>query len=385
MAISASIPLTGVPFPKHEYDRRLQAVMDRIERAGLDGIAVTAHSHQRYLTGYDGSGAYFGPFPLVVVPGRDPVYLVRAYDEDSVRAGSVIADVQPYIQWKDLGPRWADALRSLGIERGRLGLELGCWGLAPADVAALEAELPDLTIVDATTLVRSATAVKSPLEIETMRRAMGLTRIAVSTFYRSLTEGATELEVAHAVDEAIVTGGGETRPYTLVFGPRTALPHGEPGVNRLERDQPAFIEVSGFIHGYAAGLCRSAVLGRHPGAEALHATAEEALAAGIDAIRPGASAGEIDRAVRGVIEDAGEAAAFRHRAGYQIGIDWLERGNISLEPGAPEILEPGMTVHLPIILFRQGEFGVGVSETIRVTAAGREVLSGLPRAIYRAA
>lgn len=385
MAISPSIPLTGVPFPQHEYDRRLRAVMDRIERAGIDGIAVTAHSHQRYLTGYDGSGAYFGPFPLIVVPGRDPVYLVRAYDEDAVRAASIIDDIRPYTQWNDLGPRWADALRSLGIERGRLGLELGCWGLAPADVAALQAELPDLTIVDTTSLVRSVTAVKSPLEIEAMRRAMGLTRIAVSTFYRSLAEGATESEVAHAVDQAIVAGGGETRPYTLVFGRRTALPHGEPGVNRLERDQPAFIEVSGFVHGYAAGLCRSAVLGRHPAAEALHAIAEEALAAGIDAIRVGASAGDIDRAVRTIVDQAGEAATFRHRAGYQIGIDWLERGNISLEPGASEILEPGMTVHLPIILFRQGEFGVGVSETVQVMAAGREVLSGLPRAIYRAA
>jgi Xaa-Pro dipeptidase len=385
MTITEPIPLTGVPFPLQEYERRRQAVADRVEAAGLDAIAVTAHSHQRYLTGYDGSGAYFGPIPVLVAPGRDPIYVVRAYDEDAVNAESVIADVRPYAHWRDLGPTWADALRSLGVERGRLGLELGCWGLAPADVTALQAELPDLTIVDATTLVRSVTAVKSSLEIETMRRAMTLTRAAVSTFYRSLVEGATEAEVGQAMEEAIALGGGSTQPYTLVFGPRTALPHGVPGVNRLERDQPAFTEISGFVHGYAAGLCRTAVLGRHPGAEALHAVAEEALAAGIEAIRPGATAGAVDLAVRTVVADASEVATFRHRAGYQIGIDWLERGNISLEPDAAEVLTPGMTVHLPVILFRAGEYGVGVSETVLVTDDGAEVLSGLPRAVFRAA
>lgn len=385
MVTTEPIPLTGVPFPRQEYERRRQAVADCAAAAGLDAIAVTAHSHQRYLTGYDGSGAYFGPFPVLIAPGRDPIYVVRAYDEDAVRAESVIEDIRPYTQWKDLGPTWAAALRSLGVDRGRLGLELGCWGLAPADVAALQAELPELRIVDATAIVRSVTAVKSPLEIETMRRAMGLTKIAISTFYRALGEGAVEAEVGRAMEDAIAAGGGYTNPYTLVFGRRTALPHGAPGVNRLERDQPAFTEISGFVNGYAAGLCRTAVLGSHPGAEALHAVAEEALAAGIDAIRPGATAGAVDLAVRTVIGEAGEAESFRHRAGYQIGIDWLERGNISLEPDAAEVLATGMTIHLPVILFRAREYGVGVSETVLVTDDGAEVLSGLPRTVFSAA
>jgi Xaa-Pro aminopeptidase len=384
MTTAESIPLTGVPFPRREYDRRWRAVSALVEAAGLDAIAVTAHSHQRYLTGYDGSGAYFGPFPVLIAPGKDPIYVVRAYDEDAVRAQSVVEDIRPYTQWKDLGSSWADALRSLGVDRGRLGLELGCWGLAPADVAALAAELPEIEIVDASTLVRSLTAVKSPLEIEMMRRAINLTREAVATFYRSLVEGATESEVGVAMEEAIARGGGSTQPYTLVFGRRTALPHGAPGVNRLERGQPAFTEISGFVHGYAAGLCRTAILGDHPGADALHAVAEEALAAGIDAIRPGATAGSVDFAVRKVVGDAGESATFRHRAGYQIGIDWLERGNISLEPDAPEILAPGMTLHLPVILFRAGEYGVGVSETVLVTEDGSEALSDLPRTVFRA-
>jgi Xaa-Pro dipeptidase len=385
MAVTAdAIPLTGVPFTEQEYARRQRAVVDAFEEAGIDAIAVTAHSHLEYLTGYDGSGGYFAPFPLLLSPGRAPTYVVRRYDEDAVRAQSCVDDIVTYAQDGDLPTAWADALRRAGADRGRLGLELGCWNLAPRDVVRLQEQLADATIVDATRVVASVAAVKSDVEIDVMRRAMALTRLAVETFYRSLREGVCEAEVAALIDRAIADAGGESRPYALLFGRRTALPHGNPGANRLERDQPAFTELSGWVHGYAAGLCRTAVLGRHEGAERLHALAEDALQAAIDTIRPGATAGEVDAACRSVIERAGKANAFRHRAGYQIGLVWLDRGNISLEPGAPGILRPGMTFHLPIILFERCEYGVGVSETVLVTDDGADVLSGLPRAIHRA-
>jgi Xaa-Pro aminopeptidase len=382
--IQTGIPLTGVPFSRQEYERRQAAVIARFDEVGIDALAVTANSHQEYLSGYDGGGDYFAPFPLILSPGHRPTYVVRLYDEDAVRAQSCIDDIVPYRQQADAARAWADVLRTRGLERARLGLELGAWNLAPADVSALQAELPDLEIVDTTRLVAQVAAVKSEVEIDVMRRAMALTRLAIDTFNSSIEDGAVEIEVARRIDDAVARAGGETRSYTLVFGPRTALPHGGPGLYRLERDQPAFTELSGWMHGYAAGLCRSAVLGRHREAETLHALAEDALQAAIDAIRPGVTAGVVDAACRSVIEVAGRSATFRHRTGYQIGIMWTDRGNLSLEPDANDVIEANMTLHMPIILFEQGRFGVGVSETVVVTDDGAEVLSGLPREIHRA-
>lgn len=60
-----SIPLTGVPFPRYEYERRQLNVLAAVASAGLDALVVTAHGHLRYLSGYDGSGGYFAPFPLI--------------------------------------------------------------------------------------------------------------------------------------------------------------------------------------------------------------------------------------------------------------------------------------------------------------------------------
>jgi Xaa-Pro aminopeptidase len=379
------IPLTGVPFPKAEYERRQQKVLAAVARAGLDALAVTAYGHLRYLSGYDGSGGYFRPFPLILASGRAPTYVVRKYDEDAVRAESCIDEIIPYTQQGDFAKVWADVLRRYGLQSGRIGLELDCWHLAPADVSALQAQLPDLKIVDASRLVPQVAAVKSELELDAMRASMAMTDLAVRTFQQSLRDGVTESEVASAIDAAVAKTGGELRSsYTLVFGARTRVPHGRPTKHPIRHNEPAFTEIGGSKHGYAAGLCRSAVLGRHGGAESLHALAQDALEAAISTIKAGVTAGAVDAAARKVIEKSGRPEVFRHRTGYQTGIDWSERGNVSLEPAAADVLEVGMTLHMPIILFQHGEYGVGCSENVLVTERGAEILSSTPHTLYHA-
>lgn len=140
------------------------------------------------------------------------------------------------------------------------------------------------------------------------------------------------------------------------------------------------VEIGGLKNWYVAGLIRSAVVGQHPETESLHSLAEDALEAAIAAIKPGVTAGAIDAAARKVIERSERARVFRHRTVYH----WLERGNLSLEPGVIDILEPGMTLHMPILLFGEGGYICGCSEHILVTQHGAEILSRTPHTLYRA-
>ncbi|RWO21052.1 MAG: aminopeptidase P family protein [Mesorhizobium sp.] len=388
--MSSAIPLTGVPFPRSEYERRQLNVLETVAGAGLDALVVTAHGHLRYLSGYDGSGGYFAPFPLIMVPGRSPTFIVRQYDEQAVRSYGCINEIVTYTHQQDFGKVCADVLRRYGLQGKRIGLELGCWNLALADVNALQAQLPDLKIADATRLVSLVAAVKGELELGCMRDAMRLTDLAVRTFQNSLREGVTELEIAEAMAAAIEADasnvGGEIgmTPPTILFGERTKLPHGPPSRHPISNNEPAFLEIGASKHGYSVGMVRCAVLGRHPEAESLHTLAEEVIEALVAAVKPGTSAAAVDAAGREVLTRSGRKGVFRQRTGYQTGINWTERGDLSLEPGSQDILKSGMTLHMPNILCSENGYLFGSGAHVLVTERGAELLSQTPPTLYRA-
>ncbi|PBB80018.1 peptidase M24 [Mesorhizobium sp. WSM3879] len=388
--IRPAIPLTGVPFPRSEYERRQHRVLAAVEAARLDALVVTSHGHLRYLSGYDGSGGYFGPFPLILMPGRPATYVVREYDEQAVRAYSCIDEIVAYTQQHDFGKVCADVFRRYGLQNKRVGFELGCWNLAPADVSELQAQLSDLNICDATRLVSSVAAVKSELELECMRDAMRMTDLAVRTFQNSLRENVTELEIAETMAMAIKrdpsNSGGDVglAPVTILFGERTKLPHGFPMQHPIAKNEPAFLEIGASKHGYTAGMVRCAVLGRHPEAESLHALAEEVIEAVVAAIKPGMTAGAVDLTGREVLKQSGRQGVFRQRSGYQTGINWTERGDLSLEPGAEDLLTAGMTLHIPNILCSENGYLFGAGAHVLVSERGAELLSSIPYTLHRA-
>ncbi|MER8710244.1 Xaa-Pro peptidase family protein [Mesorhizobium sp. M1088] len=383
---SPAVPLTVLPFPNTEYERRQQKVFEAMERANLDALLVTAHGHLQYLSGYDGRGAYFMPFPLILVPGKKPTFVVREYELGGVRPSSCVQEILTYRDQDGFAPVCADVIRRFGLNGRRIGLELGCWNLAPADVSALQAQLPDTKFADATSLVATVAAVKTEMELKAMRFAIELTDVAVRTFQQSLREGITESEVAENIEREVEKAGGVLRSssMTLLFGERTKLSHGGPKPHPIGKNQPAFMELGGVKDGYPCGLVRSAVLGRHAETEYLHDLSIEVLEAVISAIKPGATAGEVDAAGREVLKRHGRPELLNHRVGYQTGINWLERGNISLQPGATDILKPNMTLHMPIILCGESGYLFGTSEHVVVTGQGAEILSRTPHTLYRA-
>lgn len=101
-------------------------MLEAIARAELDALLVTAHSYLQYLTGFNGRGGYFAPFPLILVPGRTPTYVVREYEIAAVRAENCIDEIVGYTYQYDFAKMCAMSLSGMAW-RG-IGLELtGTW------------------------------------------------------------------------------------------------------------------------------------------------------------------------------------------------------------------------------------------------------------------
>jgi Xaa-Pro dipeptidase len=114
---------------------------------------------------------------------------------------------------------------------------------------------------------------------------------------------------------------------------------------------------------------------------------QDALAAALDALRPGRPCEASHLACQAVIDKAGYTENFKKRAGYSIGIsfapDWGEGGILSLYTGVKTELQPGMAFHIPPALRIYGQFTVGVSETVVITDTGHRVLGSVPRPLLR--
>ncbi len=172
------MPPVSVPFSASEYDRRLALTRAEMIRRGLDVLFIEDPSNMSWLTGYDGWSFYVHQGVIVTLEG-DPVWWGRNMDANGARRTSWLQEdhLRPYgdeyVQSTERHPmqHLSALLKELGFEKARIGVEMENYYFSAKAYITMLAELPDAQIMDATALVNWQRAVKSPEEIQFMRRA----------------------------------------------------------------------------------------------------------------------------------------------------------------------------------------------------------------------
>lgn len=198
--------------------------------------------------------------------------------------------------------------------------------------------------------------------------------------------GVTENDVAADILEAM-TRAGSRRPAMGPFvaaGWRGALGHAEYERHPINSGEAVFLEVGGCHQHYHTAMMRPVFLGE-PTPEVLEAEGliGEAMRVSMEMIRPGLAAGDVDAQNRYILDRFSYEGRQATRSGYSIGIGivpyWGEGHTYSIEPNERRYFEENMTFHLIPWLQIPGRFGMGLSETIRVTGEGCESLLDLER------
>lgn len=393
-------------FTEQEYSARLEAVRAQMAEQDLDLCLISTPENVYYLIGLDHWG-YFVPHVLIV-PAEGELTLVtrdmeRVTVNNQVRNAGFVghSDVETAadVTVRLLNTRTyakaraekaantvIDVVEAFGSVKMRIGVEKWSAGLPYGLAEAIVAGLPDIELVDVSTLVDSLRVVKSPAEQSCIREAARVSDAAMLAAIECIRAGATERGIAAECHRAMILAGG-TFPG---FGPfiraasRVGEEHTSWGEGSLSPGDAVFLEIAGCVRRYHAPMGRLVFVSSAPRAAADMAhVCQDAFEAVIEALRPGAAAGDVYRAWQGVVERAGLSHYRRHHCGYLVGIgfppSWTGGNKVSgLRPDSDWEIKNGMAFHILSWLLGTGRGDYFLSNTVLLGPQGSEVLTKTP-------
>jgi Xaa-Pro dipeptidase len=375
-------------FSIEEYQDRLARLREEMRARGIEVLLSYTPENIYYVSGYQTPGYY--TYQCVIVPLEgDPIMFTRYLEETNVLGLSWFNTRDHYTDVQDPVTETIRTLREHGLADKTIGVEESSWFLTVGDYRRLREGLPEATFKDASGTIEQLRLIKSPQEIEYIRRAGEACDAGILRAVEVAAPGKTEDDLALALYEGSLGLGSEymSLPPFVASGYRSALTHATWSGRVLEPGDIIFIEHAGVIHRYSSAMTRMISLGEPSDkVKRMDEAVRAGLNAALAAIGPGVPAADVDRACRGTIRDLGFGDYFRHRTGYSIGInfppDWGEGHIMSIKDNEPRPLQPGMVFHLVPALVDYGNAMVGGSLTVLVTDSGHEPLSDIPHQIF---
>src|SRR5256885_2292722 len=254
---------------REELERRWQRVRRFMD---CDALVILQNVDQYYLTGTMQTGVLWFPRE-----GEPLLAIRKSYERAKLE--SAVRNIVPLKTYSELPGLIANAGETVGFE-----LDI----LPVATYQQVSKYFPKSKIVDGSTAVRNARAVKTPYEIECIRRAAQQLDKMFLDIPSQLREGLPEFELAARIEYVLRMAGhqGLTRVrrfnmeihYGAVsFGETSAYPHafdGPVGVRglypavpamgsrkTLKRGEPVMIDICGGYAGYIADGSRTYSIG----------------------------------------------------------------------------------------------------------------------------
>ncbi len=383
-------------FEKEEYEIRISKVRKSMDEKNIEVLIVTDPSNMAWLTGYDGWSFYVHQCVVLSLEG-EPFWYGRGMDTNGAKLTvfmqheNIIGYPDDYVQNPEKHPmdylseiltekNWAQ--KTIGVEKDNYYFSASC-------LESLQRNLVQANFVDSTGLVNWQRTVKSPRELEFMRKASRIVEKMHARIFEVMEPGMRKndlvAEIYHSGITGTEDGGGDYAaivPMTPT-GADASAPHLTWDDQPIPNNSGTFFEIAGCYRRYHCPLSRTIYLGQPPQKYLdVEKAVLEGIEAGLEAAKPGNFAEDIEAAWRKTISKYGYEK--ESRCGYAIGLsyppDWGER-TVSFRKGDKTVLEPNMTFHfMPALWF--DDWGLETTESIVITDSGVETLANVPRKLF---
>jgi Xaa-Pro aminopeptidase len=325
----------------------------------------------RYLSGFRSSNVFLLVSAHRNVLCTDFRYESAARDYCRRTAGWELAVIREgdFTFLKDLVPAGA----VLAVQSNALTLD---------QHAGLRRALPRVRTLKLGAAVSALTVAKSLGEARLIRRCARIADRALATTLPCLRVGVTEREVRDTLEGHCRRLGSEGPAFDTIvlFGRRSALPHGVPSGARLRDGDFVLFDFGCTLDGLRSDITRTLVRGRASDEQRrIYAVVLAAQAAGRAAVRAGRAASLVDRRAREIIERAGYGEAFGHATGHGVGYRIHEAPRLSRT--SREVLQAGSVVTVEPGIYISKTGGVRIEDMLLVRAGGASLLTHFPRAL----
>jgi Xaa-Pro dipeptidase len=366
-----------------EYRERLRKTREWMTVNEVDLLILTQPEHYNWLSGYEPTSAFY--YQALIVPlADDPLTLLCNKAELLLCAETCwVADVRTVWTHEDQVARTLEVLAERSLDRpARVGVNLSSYHLKARYAFELEDGLPGAQLVDVCAALDDLRLVKSPAEVEYLRRAAHIADLGVTAGINAIREGVIDRAVMAAIQHAVALNGGEFPAYPTLVDARGTL-HGTPVGKILHQGDAVYLEVSGVVRRYHCNISRTVIVGEpSKRIRELYAVVKDALDRATEAMRPGTPVSEIVDFVaechRGYEQNTWGRFGFSMEISYPP--IWI--GALSLMRGDDHVIEPGMVITMePGLAYADGATMM-LGNNILITEHGPEVLNNVASELF---
>jgi Xaa-Pro dipeptidase len=260
-------------FSDQEIERRHKKIRELMQLRGIDCLIVTGHTGtygaEAADIGYISGVSQFFQGGYILFPyGENPVFFAASpLIADRVREVSRIpvepVAFRPGTRIRDYATSIVEMINKMNLKRGTLGIV--SLRVMPSDVYInLKRELPQAKFLSAGELLLEARRIKSPEEMEFIRRSGKCADMGMEAIIEAAQPGVTEEELVAYCDMAMNRAGGPKGNFILLgSGPWQEMQGtiGGGGQRRLKKGDLILNEITSCYGGYYTQLCVPVSLG----------------------------------------------------------------------------------------------------------------------------
>ncbi len=386
-------------FSQEEFNSRITKVKDSMNKKGIEILLTTDPSNMNYLTGYDGWSFYVPQGVIVSIDEEKPYWFGRKQDSNGARITTYLNEENIFgypenlIQSPPLHPYdfVVQIFKDKKWSNKNIGVEMDSYYYTAENHKRLIDNLTSAKFINAHLLINWVRYIKSENEINYMKDAGILVKAGMQTAFNTIKVGVKQSTVAGKIQNTLIGGNDETQMggeyaglgLILASGKSASASHLTPSEKKFENNEGTIIELGGVKHRYHCALSRTVYLGKPDPkiSDTLKAT-NEGIERALEQTKPGNTCHDVAVAFWSVLEKYGLEK--ESRAGYSIGLgyppDWGEH-TLSIRKNEKTILEPNVTYHLMCGMWMD-TWGLELSESVRVTNTGYELLTHVPRDLH---